>query len=268
MKQLLKPYLVGALGAADVFPVRQTDRTVIQALLKRLNPIDTDRGLIRLGPDGDGGYLVPDDLTGIQACFSPGVSSISGFEMDCARRGMRVYLADKSVDGPAGAHELFHFTKRFVGSELDEDFMTMEHWVKNSGESMDKDLLLQIDIEGFEYETFINMSNDLLNRFRIIVAEFHSLDQLWNKPFHDLSSRAFDKILSSHSCVHIHPNNCCGELAKSGITIPRVAEFTFLRNDRIRRRSARRDFPHPLDRHNVPSMPPLRLSADWYGEPA
>ncbi len=62
------------------------------------------------------------------------------------------------------------------------------------------ELLLQIDTEGYEYETFLGMSDELARRFRIIAAEFHDLDQLWNRPFFRLASRAFDKILQTHSC--------------------------------------------------------------------
>jgi hypothetical protein len=40
----------------------------------------TDVPLIRLGADGDGGYLVPDDLEDVAACFSPGVDDRASFE--------------------------------------------------------------------------------------------------------------------------------------------------------------------------------------------
>lgn len=53
-----------------------------------------DKGLIRLGPMSYEGYLIPDDLEGIEACFSPSVGFNSIFEKDCADRGMKVFLAD------------------------------------------------------------------------------------------------------------------------------------------------------------------------------
>lgn len=31
--------------------------------------------LVRIGGDWDGAYLVPDDLAGVAACFSPGVNN-------------------------------------------------------------------------------------------------------------------------------------------------------------------------------------------------
>lgn len=263
MKQALESCLTNALGLVNVFPTKITDREDVDSLLRKLHPMSTDKTLIRFGPKGDGGYLLPDDLAGVQACFSPGVSFVSGFEKDCADLGIKVFLADKSVECPAEEHELFHFTNKFVGVTSNMDFITLDKWVASSISDPKSDLLLQIDIEGYEYEVFLSASDTLMHRFRIIVAEFHSLDQLWNRPFFDLASRAFDKILQTHTCVHLHPNNCCGLLRKNGIDIPRVMEFTFIKNDRINHSSYQTDFPHSLDCNNT-AKPPLVLPTNWY----
>ncbi len=225
-----------------------TDPKKVQELMKKLWPRLGNSELIRLGPDGDGGYLVPDDLDGITACFSPGVSAISGFEKDCADLGMTVFLADRSVDQVADNHDRFHFTRKYVGVTTNEDFMTFDDWVDSSIPNSDEDLIFQMDIEGFEYETILNISDELMNRCRIFVVEFHNLNQLWNEHFFRLASRVFEKILQTHSCVHIHPNNDRKLQKLNGLEIPPLAEFTFLRNDRIGKRSYTKNFPHPLDR--------------------
>ena len=263
MKQLLKSFAIDILALGKAYPTALTDKNTLQSLVHKLYPMSTDKELIRLGPEGDGGYLVPDDLAGIEACFSPGVSLISGFEKDCADLGMKVFLADKSVDQPAESHDLFYFTKKYVGVTTSDDFMTVDDWVASSLPESQKDLMLQIDIEGYEYETFLGMSDSLMRRYRIIVAEFHSLDQLWSRPFFLLASRAFEKILQTHTCIHIHPNNCSGLLNREGLSIPRMAEFTFLRNDRICNSSYANVFPHPLDFDNTDN-PHLPLPKCWY----
>ena len=244
---------------------RKTGARDLRALMQSLFPVDCERAkLIRLGPDGDGGYLVPDDLEGIEACFSPGVASVSGFEKDCADRGMKVFMADLSVDKPADTHELFSFISQNVGAVSRGDVISMDDWVNASMEGDRSDLLLQIDIEGAEYETFLGTSDALMRRFRIIVAEFHFLDNLHSYPFYKLATPTFEKILDTHSCVHIHPNNCCGFLQSRGLKIPRVMEFTFLRNDRIDTSSFYTAFPHPLDSDNVSKSPSLSLPRCWY----
>ena len=80
------------------YPTRLTGNQDIQALLAQLRPMKCQKELIRLGPKGDGGYLIPNDLKGIKACFSPGVDQIFGFGLDCAYRGMLVFMADYSVE--------------------------------------------------------------------------------------------------------------------------------------------------------------------------
>lgn len=255
--------LIAGIGRLGLHAVRRTRTADVARLIRALAPVDCGRPLIRLGPDGDGGYLLPDDLDGIADAFSPGVSTESGFERDVAARGMRVHMADFSVDAPALEHERFSFEKKFVTSFPTSSTMTMDQWVEAAAGRSDEDLLLQMDIEGAEFEVLLNMSPELLRRFRIMIIEFHYLHQLWNKPWFLHVSRAFEKVLASHRVVHIHPNNCCGSFRSAGLEIPRVAEFTLLRNDRCPSTAPRRDFPHPLDRDNTPKRT-LPLPRCWY----
>jgi hypothetical protein len=264
MEKPLNSFLVKKIIAARNLLTPATKTEELQSFLKRLYPLAGDKELIRLGPKGDGGYLLPDDLAGIQACFSPGVGFSSEFEKECAQRGMKVFLADKSVNGPISEHELFYFTKKYIGAASNDDFMTLDNWVDSSLPETNSDLLLQIDIEGYEYEVFQSVSESLMRRFRIIVAEFHELNQLWNNYFFKVAAGVFDKILRNHTCVHIHPNNYAGVTQKNGIDIPQVMEFSFIRNDRVENSSYQKTFPNQLDCDNNPFSASLVLPKCWY----
>jgi hypothetical protein len=242
-----------------------TEPDQLRQLIRKLAPVKSDTDLIRLGPAGDGGYLVPNDLVGIDSCFSPGVSFVSGFEKDCAEKGMKVFLADRSVDGPAENHPYFSFTKHFIGAFPDEGYLTLDGWVADSIPSVDTELMLQIDIEGFEYEVFLSASEALMKRFRIIVVEFHELDKLYRSSFFRFAGRAFEKILSTHTCVHIHPNNVFPPVEHHGLVIPPIMEMTFIRNDRlVQKTKYASDFPHPLDA-DCTDNPELILPECWKG---
>jgi hypothetical protein len=206
---------------------------------------------------------VPDDLKGIEACFSPGVSNVAGFERDCAEMGMKVFMADASVEQPPETHPQFNFIKKYIGCNTQEDFITLSDWVGASLPNSHADLLLQMDIEGYEYETLLSTSSCILQRFRIIVVEFHNLDCLFSEPIFALYSKTFEKILSTHTCVHIHPNNIASSIKVRGLEIPQLAEFTFLRNDRVKSRTFATEFPHPLDRDNS-GKPSLSLPRSCY----
>jgi hypothetical protein len=255
-----KVRLVAGIG---MHATERTPANEVRALLRRLRPVHGGVELVRIGPAGDGGYLLPDDLVGIRHLFSPGVSTESGFEAELAERGLKVFLADYSVDGPAVAHPGFEFDKKFVGCVTDDNYVTLDDWVGAKIGDDAGDLLLQMDIEGGEYETLLAASPALLARFRVMIIELHWLAELWNRPFFALAERFFRKLTQTHSVVHIHPNNCCGSVRSDGIEIPRIAEFTFLRNDRLRGGGYRTAFPHPLDRPNV-AKAPLDLPACWY----
>jgi hypothetical protein len=251
------------VDTTSCFTAARTDSNELKALIQSLAPRKTLRPLVRIGPKGDGGYLVPDHLEGIYALFSPGVSNISGFEMDCALRGMKVFMADRSVERPVESHINFTFTKKHVGSIDDDDHMTLDSWIGASlPQNFDGDLALQMDIEGAEYESIISASTDLLRSFRIIVIEFHCLHHLWCRPYFEIASKAFTKLLKFHSCVHIHPNNYCGSVAFEDIEIPIIAEFTFLRNDCGVLDEWVDHLPHELDEDNTTNLA-LRLHHGW-----
>jgi hypothetical protein len=255
--------LLNLPGRLRFFPTAATDQRWVSALIHRLHPVTCGRELIRLGPERDGGYLVPDDLDGIESCFSPGVSNMSDFELDCARRGMKVFMADASVDAPAISHSQFHFVKRHVGAATQGESISLEEWIETSDAGSGADCLLQMDIEGCEYEALLSLPIAVQRRFRIIVVEFHFLDRLFCEPMFALYARAFEKLLTTHSCVHIHPNNICPAVTVGELEIPQIAEFTFLRNDRVENAQFATTFPHPLDRDNT-SNHPLHLSTSCY----
>jgi hypothetical protein len=83
-------------------------------LLVSLYPVKTNFELVRIGGNNDGGYLIPNDLEGITACFSPGVDVTASFEKDLLERGIKSHLADASVDGPPNGLEVASFTKKYL----------------------------------------------------------------------------------------------------------------------------------------------------------
>lgn len=265
VKKILKKILINLLEKKGIELQRVTNKVKVTKLIESLFPYIIQKDLIRLGSNGDGGYLVPDDLEGIESCFSPGVDNISEFENDCLKYGMKIYMADKSVDKPNLdiPEEKYDFIKKFVGCTNNDNYISMDNWVNLNSKSSTSDLLLQMDIEGDEYFSLINMSNTLIKRFRIMVIEFHFLNDFWNPHFFDLAETVFGKILETHICVHIHPNNCCGIDSRFGFDIPRVAEFTFIRKDRVKIKKYASNFPHELDYDNT-EKESILLPKIWY----
>ena len=229
-----------------------------------LHPVDSGHRLIRLGPAGDGGYLVPDDLDGISHCFSPGVGSLSGFETDLASRGITCFLADFADDAPTIDDEKIVFDRRYVGTWTDNVFFTLDDWASTRLPNDAQDLLLQMDIEGAEYAVLLNVSDALLQRFRILIVEFHAVDKWFDQHFYRLVIDPMVNKLLRHFCVvHLHPNNYCPCETVAGISVPPLMEFTFLRRDRCQQSRRRDNFPHALDSDNVVAESVV-LPEVWY----
>jgi hypothetical protein len=242
----------------------QTESADVLDLVKKLRPMDCGIELVRLGGAGDGGYLVPNDLDGIAYCFSPGVDKISNFENDLANRGINSFLADYSVDLPPIRRPQFIFDKKFVGITNNERFFTLASWKDKYLKDYAGELLLQMDIEGGEYQVIANVPDELLSQFRILVIEFHWLQRLFEPFAFDLLAACFEKILKSFYVVHVHPNNICGSLKRRNIEIPRIMEFTFLNKRRVSHATPVLKFPNVLDSPNIPDRRDLLLPECWY----
>jgi len=244
-----------------IFRVTKIDN--LNLFLSRIKPITTEHELVRFGDDADGGYLIPNDLHGIDVLFSPGVSNKANFENDLAKLGIKSYMADFSINNTPINNINFDFIKKNIGFENDCNNINLENWIKNKLKS-EEDMILQMDIEGGEYNVIIETSSDFFKKFRIIVIEFHSLDLLLNNASFNFIQACFYKLLKDFYIVHIHPNNSSDVAKYHHIEIPSIIEFTFIRKDRVKYYTNEINFPHKLDRKNIPSKNDIILPKCFY----
>ena len=242
--------------------VKTRNKAQVISLIQRFWPCETGFNLVRVGSVYDGGYLIPNDLQNISGLFSPGVAEDATFEKYFANLSVPCFLADGSISKPPIEHKYFHFTKKFLGLKNDDLNISLDTWVEENTSS--NDLILQMDIEGAEFEVLLSTKMETLNRFRIIIVEFHGMDRLITEDGFLLLTTLLSKIESNFIVSHCHPNNFCGYIEWNGITIPRVLEVTFIRQDRVKRGGYLTKFPHNLDSPNVEFLPEMPLPRDWY----
>lgn len=248
--------------------------------LRLMRPRPSPFLLMRVGPNQDGSYLIPDDLRDLQACFSPGVSNWKAFEDELARRfNIRSHLCDFSSDEAAFTTPLIPQLQTFEKKWLDlngvADAITLDDWVARREPDPAVDLILQMDIEGAEYRNLLNVSAQTLQRFRILVIEFHNLGVANHpNPFAATLGAVLERLDEYFLCVHAHPNNCCGEVRyePADLTLPNVIELTYLRRDRFSAypylKPLKPRLPHPSDvSRNVMTNPPLFLHEGWLDGP-
>jgi hypothetical protein len=259
----LKTALYNALLSKGkrIVPTTHFDR--LHDFFTMIQPINAGFPLLRIGAAGDGGYLVPDDLEGIDFCFSPGVSTVADFELTLALREIKSFLIDYSVQMAPVSHPLIDFERKFLGINNDEIFVRLDDWVNTKAPGSDN-CILQMDIEGAEYDVLFDVSAETLQKFRILIIEFHHLDNLMLAGDFKLFDLIFKKITKYFDVVHNHPNNCAPPYQYGNFEIPPIMELTFLRKDRVKQRTPATRFPHPLDHKNVDDMKDFALPTCWY----
>jgi hypothetical protein len=243
---------------------RSVPSVQVRDLVASLRPLQSGVPLVRLGGNGDGGYLIPDDLEGIEYCFSPGVNRTADFENALANRGVRSFLADYSVEQPPLMRPEFVFDRKFIGAWDDAVYMTMSSWKNRYLPGYGGELLVQMDIEGAEYEVILNTPSELLRQVRILVVELHALERLFDPFAYRIIKACMDKLLQEFFVVHAHPNNCSGSTAYDGIEIPHVVELTLYNRTRATAGAPCNQFPHPLDVDNCPGRPAMVLPPGWH----
>lgn len=242
----------------DIGRIHQIQEEQLIELVKTLLPKRQDLELVRIGSKYDGGYLIPDIIKDIDILFSPGVANNSDFELFFANRGVKCYLADASVLGPATRHPNFHFIKKYIGNSVDENFLTMSSWIDSTNEDFQMGML-QMDIEGSEYENLLTLPEEIMRKFSVLIIEFHELYRLNQKDFFTLFNSTIKRLQNDFEIVHLHPNNAGRGSRIFNRLIPNVLEISFLRKDLFIGDGCYIKLPNPLDQPNRPDLPDLQM---------
>lgn len=249
--------------------IKLRKRAGVSEILGLIRPLATELPLVRVGGDGDGGYLLPKDWDGLAGVISPGVGEVSEFETFFSTLGVPCFLFDASVPEPEGLPGNILFTSQFIGETASENSITLEealHFAPEEG-----DLLLQMDIEGDEWNVLQSLQAKSLRRFRTLVIEFHDFDTLlFSSRGIQLVRRVLEKLLSDFYPVHVHINNCCGSTTfvgqKGPSKLPRVVEVTLHRKDRVSNVEHYAVLPSDLDSPNLSDVPEVAVPLEWRAE--
>jgi hypothetical protein len=235
------------------FPYRFISKEETKKITQIIKPIDNGHELIRIGAAQDGGYLLPDDLAGIEICFSPGVANNWSFEKDLYNKfKIASVMYDGSVSKPVDLTNEHTFYKKFLGMSSFKNYISISDVLNIDLRKYTGDLIGQIDIEGGEYSIFNTISEKELLRFRIIVVEIHEIDRWIQKRYFDETIiTLLDKIFTTHDLVHSHFNNHGGQFRFKGYKLPKVVELTLHRKDRAKSYGGYRVIPNVLDADNV-----------------
>lgn len=236
----------------------------VAALIKDLRPQYPPDQLVRVGGPRDGGYLVPADIDSYELLISPGVGESYEFDRHFFGRGVPAVLVDASVDVPAEPN-MVHL-KQFVGGYTSErdGVVSVQDLLARYGEGKSR-IVLQMDIEGAEYEVLAATPESVLGRFGVIAMEAHHLGGMCYRGMFPIIETALRRLLKNHFVAHIHVNNSGRVIAWRGCEIPDTVEFTFLHRSLYRAvPDARFTSPHPLDVRSLAHLAETPVPRSWW----
>ncbi len=241
----------------DILKIKKNQEAIAK-FISKFEPIGTNLELIRIGTLSDGGYLVPNDLENISLLISPGVGGNSDFELYFAKKDIKCVLIDGSVDSPPIENENFIFIKKFLKSKVNNDSVSLSNVLQEFNDKTNN-VILQMDIEGSEYEVLADASQETLSQFRIMIIEFHNFGQIFINNDTNKIESIFNKILSNFYIVHIHPNNCASKIKVNNMAFADAIEVTFLRKDRVNTLYSKKYSTNKLDRKNCITSPNIKI---------
>jgi hypothetical protein len=219
--------------------------------LKLLAPFDIDIPKIRVGSRGDGGYIMADVFSPDQAVLSFGLGGNVDFDLRMAQSGHAIYMYDHTIAELPHEHPLFHYSKEGVAGASNPAIAlySIEDHLARKGVAGDR-LILKIDVEGAEWETFQMMPEPVLARFEQIVVEIHCLTQIGDPGVRALVFEVLSKLNRRFTLFHVHANNNAPIRIVDGMPVCDVLELSYVKTGLVKRKPSRTVYPTPLDAAN------------------
>ena len=259
----------GQVGTAVVsVPSRPSDASTaelaeIENVLALLTPYGVPGfNKVRIGHDSDGGYVMLDDLDHAMVCYSLGVAGEVSWDLELANRGAVIFQYDDSVDGPPIAHPNFHFRRIRIASDNSSAMNTvrLDTLVDSNADFQGKYAILNMDIEGSEWDVIDSVDAGFFGGFSQVTIEFHGLERLREPSFREFAKGVLHKLCQTLFPVHIHGNNWGKLFAVGEFECPDVMEVTFVNRAKYPRTTDPGSYPTLLDRPCRRDWPDIDLS--------
>lgn len=248
--------LVQRMGGSGTRPREAYEEHVRRSLFELLQPVKLSNcTLERFGEPRDGGYLVCANLLdAVRSGYSYGISGYDQWGCDVSRR-LKVPVHEYdcfNTQEPVceGGDLRFHAECVGVSASSDEEgrlFDSMSNQITKNGD-LGKQLIVKIDVEGAEWDSFLLASDELFERIDQLSVEFHGVHD-------DRFVAAVSRLTRFFHVVNLHFNNysCDPNLAP----FPAGAYEVLFVSKRLGvvDKSGTVTRPHPLDTPNKPDAP-------------
>lgn len=162
---------------------------------------------ILLGHKSDGCYVLLDDLKNIKIAYSFGIGRRIQFDLELAKRGIDVYMYDHTIKSLPFPNEKFHWKKIGIAGKKTNNIKmkTLENLIIENGHTAEKNMILKMDVEFYEWESLIDLKEKTLNQFKYIAIEYHFRDEKKSTEV-DAYYKVIKKLYKTHQPFYIRCN--------------------------------------------------------------
>ncbi|MHB1903751.1 MAG: class I SAM-dependent methyltransferase [Ferrimicrobium sp.] len=237
----------------------------LESLLAPATPLGAT--FVRVGGDNDGGYVMVDRGLNDTSVYNFGIGAEVTWDQAMADRGNTIYQFDHTIEEPPPVVGKTVFQRLGLGAITADGFVSLGDALRRNGDQDRDDLVLNIDIEGGEWDILPTFDEKDMTPFSQIVIELHNL-LAW---VHDIDFRdrvmcSLDVLNQTHQIVHVHANNYGGRGVAGSVMSYDVLEATLLRRADWKFVAHRDTLPLALDRPNAPHRDEFSLGNWGRGE--
>ena len=172
---------------------------------------------ILLGNKSDGSYVLLDDFKNIKIAYSFGIGKRIQFDNELAKRGIDIYMYDHTINSLPYNNPKFHWEKIGLAGKNHKNarMRTLEELISKNGHESEKNMILKIDIEKWEWESLINLKEDTLNQFKYILIEYHFIDEKQSNITY-LYYQVIKKLSTTHQAFYVRCNGNRSKIVNFG----------------------------------------------------
>lgn len=206
---------------------------LIENIVSVLSPRGTNLTLKRVGGEGDGSYVLPEEFCSPKYyLISGGIDNNNSFEFELADSGVKGIQVDNSINIPPKNHPNLEFVRKTIGDVQKHDWVALSELINQTPQG--KNLLLKLDIEGAEIAALNQLDQSELDKFDCLLFELHNLSNIDDKVFAEKLMNFLHKIQIDFASVFVQANNACLAYNLAGMLIPDNIEVTFIRKKETR----------------------------------
>ena len=149
----------------------------IYHLILPKNVVGKKRILLGNKSQGDGVYVILDDLKDVKIAYSFGISTNIQFDKALADRGIDVYMYDHTISRLPYQNPRFHWFKIGIcGKQPYYNFKGLDTLLQENKHTSENNMILKLDVEHWEWPAINDLSEKTLNQFKYILVEYHFSD--------------------------------------------------------------------------------------------